>query len=1318
VKKLFTLCLCILSFLTVTSSVTWSLTRIVPDHYPSIQDAILDCNDGDVVLIRPGTYSERINFLGKNITVTGTDPNDWDIVAATVIGGTAVGSVVTFENGETSDAVLTGLTITAGYGTADPCFPDYILWGAGIYCKQADPTITNNIIAFNHGPIIVDDAEPQAISYGGGIAAVFASPVITNNIIKNNSAAVGAGMILYIGNPVVTDNLIYANTAELGGGVVILSGRLSNNTIVNNTTAELGGVFEADRIAGNVYAVYQPPLPPTYISNNIIANAPDGGGLFFENLDPEAIAYNDLWNNLPANYVVRDPETYQFIFDGPADRTGRNGNISRDPLFADPFNNDYHLTVDSPCISAGEPDFVPAPNQTDIDGQPRIYAVRLDIGADEYYGYVDPVADAGADQHWLTAQLVTLDGSGSFFYDPCQPMLYSWTQLDGPTVTLSDPHSPTPTFLPPQSGLYRFQLTVSDGTHTSEPDTVVVMVGNQPPIADPGPDRIVTVPVRVHLDAAGSYDPDPIDPLTYSWTQIEGPNVTLHDADTVQPYFDCTQPALYVFRLVVSDPFTSSSPVDIRIAAVSLSVNSYSINPALDGFELYHYADVSAETFVYAVGSDTSDTWNIKIRDMFTDRIQVSTFDSGGIDTQPKIDGSIITWAGRASLQSPASPASTSIFAAKLPTGQKTVVQWGSDTRSYTHPAVSGNKIVYLQHHDIDPTDPDSWPDTPCDICLADMTDFNNPALLTIAENVGRRNPFPDDQFTSDFDDVIDISGNIVVWEAAGDIYGADITALDQIKIFPICTHPARQYDPAVSGNFVLWVDQRNDGADIYGADISDPAHIREIAVARAPGLQLQPAIGGPLIAYIEGSVYFGWIKAACLTRDYGVLDITLPSPAFGLAPAVDGETILWLGGPYSPPQAISLEIAYALPDGPVRNTTSGTCYDHIQHAINAAQDGDQIVVAPGTYFENINYKAKNLSLTSTAPDDPCVVSSTRIAPTGLGVTFPAGHDPNTILAGFTIAATSTAVRCYTASPHITHCTITCSAAAGIELHNLSAPHISHCTIISNTGSGILMIPYRSGRRTYYNCPTLVNCIIAANGLDGITGGIPTIDNCTITQNQRHGLFSVKPTVTNSIIYFNGPLGTAQIVSDYATVTYSDIQLSWPGLGNIDVDPCFVAVGFWDTNDTPENRFDDRWIPGDYHLRSQGWRWDPARNLWTWDRQTSRCIDAGNPAYPLVQELQTVPVDPNNLWACNLRINMGAYGRTAQASLPPHRWYHLADLTNDGHVDFEDYAALTRQPPALPALSPAGDLNADQSIDLADIALLAADWLRWSLWRR
>jgi hypothetical protein len=133
---------------------------------------------------------------------------------------------------------------------------------------------------------------------------------------------------------------------------------------------------------------------------------------------------------------------------------------------------------------------------------------------------------------------------------------------------------------------------------------------------------------------------------------------------------------------------------------------------------------------------------------------------------------------------------------------------------------------------------------------------------------------------------------------------------------------------------------------------------------------------------------------------------------------------------------------------------------------------------------------------------------------------------------------------------------------------------------------------------------------------------------------------------------------------------------------------------------------------GDYRLKSEGWRWSHGSSGgWAWDDVTSPCIDAGNPGTPLGDELMTVPRDPNNVYGVNLRVNMGAYGGTAQASIPPHGWALLGDLDNDGGVDLLDLAGQAEDWRISDSQQP-GDLNRDGVVNIIDLAKLVADWLQ------
>lgn len=116
--------------------------------------------------------------------------------------------------------------------------------------------------------------------------------------------------------------------------------------------------------------------------------------------------------------------------------------------------------------------------------------------------------------------------------------------------------------------------------------------------------------------------------------------------------------------------------------------------------------------------------------------------------------------------------------------------------------------------------------------------------------------------------------------------------------------------------------------------------------------------------------------------------------------------------------------------------------------------------------------------------------------------------------------------------------------------------------------------------------------------------------------------------------------------------------------------------------------------------------WSPDQNDWVIDGYTSPCIDAGNPGYPLDDE----PNDANNL-----RINMGAYGGTAEASRSPGNWSLLADLTNDGIVDFNDLGVFVGCWLDNNRLVNA-DLNRTSPVNMVDYALLAQDWLEKTSW--
>ena len=85
----------------------------VPSQFATIQAAINISNNGDTILVAPGTYHENINFNGKNVFLTSNyhiskDPND---IVQTIIDGSGASTVVIFNNGEDSTTYINGFTV-------------------------------------------------------------------------------------------------------------------------------------------------------------------------------------------------------------------------------------------------------------------------------------------------------------------------------------------------------------------------------------------------------------------------------------------------------------------------------------------------------------------------------------------------------------------------------------------------------------------------------------------------------------------------------------------------------------------------------------------------------------------------------------------------------------------------------------------------------------------------------------------------------------------------------------------------------------------------------------------------------------------------------------------------------------------------------------------------------------------------------------------------------------------------------------------------------------------------------------------------------
>jgi hypothetical protein len=281
----------------------------------------------------------------------------------------------------------------------------------------------------------------------------------------------------------------------------------------------------------------------------------------------------------------------------------------------------------------------------------------------------------------------------------------------------------------------------------------------------------------------------------------------------------------------------------------------------------------------------------------------------------------------------------------------------------------------------------------------------------------------------------------------------------------------------------------------------------------------------------------------------------------------------------------------------------------------------------------------------------------------------------------------------------ISHCIITGNGPCLATVINDCDGLISNCMITDNSTfaqCGVFPV--------VYDCNgSIKNCTIANNisGIGDWSGGSMTLENCIVYNNGEGGdpQVSISGGGTLNVSYCNIQGGLQGVDSDGA--------VNW-GWGNIDVDPQFVRWGLWDYDAL-------ELAEGNYHLQSLGWRLSEYDPDWTYDFVTSRCIDAGNPGSPLADELMNVPRDPDNNFGINLRVNMGAYGGTTQASMAPYNWALLGDLSNDGTVAHEDLVGQAEGWLTSASLQP-GDLNRDGIVNMADFAALAKDWLQQTDW--
>jgi len=1262
------------------------------------------------------------------------NPADCETVLSGDIEGDNSYHVVT-GSGTDNTALLNGFTITAG--NANGSFYSEEAKGGGLFCLDGVATIINCIFKNNY-----------ARRDGGGIALWGAAGIklINCTFIENRAQWGGA----FMGQGTLVDCIFIRNSTTYDGygGAIMLAcnATLLNCIFLDNSSQEDGGAIyhsacgspkiinclfsgnSAEGEGGGMCSWWTPKLYNCTFSGNTAAR---GGGMRSIN-HPSTLTNCVLWGNTDNGGMDQSAQidastppvvNYCCIMGWQG---GGKGNIAADPLFldADGYDDVYGTEDDlvlllpgSSCIDAGDNDSVPSDTlDIDLDGY-TIEPIPFDLSGSNRFiddpntpdtgNGIAPIADIGAYEYngpvpYITVSVATIEftalkdgpnpepqtifvsNSGNGILNWAIASDCNWLEVT-PNSGSSSGEVNEVTLNVNTAGLiwgdYTCELTITDPCAYNNPQTFEVILSMTGPLISVNPGTLEFSAIQndsnvpgqtIEISNVGEWFLDWSISCDCDWIYID-PNsgISIGEANEATVYINRTdmRGGNYECQLTISDAHAENSPQTVEVSLellgplISAQPTSLQFQASKDNPNPLNQSiaiqNVGYATLYWAIAIPDDCTW-------------LSVDPNSGTSTSE------------------------------------------SDTVTLT---VNASGLEYGLYS--------------CQLIISDLNAQNSPQVVTVNLEVLRPVLFV-------------VPGNI---DFVGEKDGVD----PNTQILSI----------------------QNTGYDTLNWQIDIPASCGWLSVA-------------PLMGQSTGEVDEAILSVDGTGLDYGFYDCEL------VISAPDAE---------NNPQIVPVNLHVYI-EGEKHVPAE---YEDIQAAIDAAVEGDEVIIQPGTYTGpgnyNIDFLGKAITVLSIEPENPAIVAATIVDPNyyGTGFVFLSGEDANSVLDGLTItegvSAVGGGICCRYSSPTIRNCIIrdcfALSHGGGIGLED-SNSKISNCIVTGNltseVGGGIACV--------WAGNPAITNCIITGNIVGWAGGGIGgcycdiTVRNCTLSGNKAESdfggggalcLWGATAEINNTILWGNDADDGAEIAMfdseqpsqpSTVTVSYSDVEggqsavyvdpcstLNW-GEGNIDIDPCFAQPGYWHPNDTPLDANDDFWVDGDYHLRSEAGRWEWSKYIgldtdgdgfidlsdfaafanlwqteggniaadldgsgsvdlsdlellvnnyladypvgeWTADDVTSACIDAGDPNSDWTGEL----------WPHGERINMGAYGGTAQASMSLSTAGNKADLDRDGDVDGDDLALLAGMWLVEDVLL-SEDINRNGSVNFSDFAEFGWQW-RW-----
>jgi hypothetical protein len=353
--------------------------------------------------------------------------NSYHVVTGTGTDATAVLDGVTLRSGNADEAPTGdpngrggGLHIEGGSPLVNRCtfFKNQGKWGAAAATLyEGRPTFTECRFVDNHalgqagalsssgdGAIMIDcTIEQNVAEFGGGGIKNGGTLTLLRCTLTDNVTIDSHGGALYISGgaadarTLIMDCLFTGNCGGRGGGIYSSSADL---TVVNS-------VLYGNCRGMGLWGGYVVIVNSTVTGNTISTHA---GGIWAPSASCE-IANSIVWGNTP--YDLEYGSTFIPVVNN-SNITGAPPegmqNIDAEPLFIDPENGDFRLSLGSPCIDRGLEYSLPEdeldldgdgnttePIPFDLDGNDRVTNLYPDVGAYEFQGPFGPPGDIDGD---------------------------------------------------------------------------------------------------------------------------------------------------------------------------------------------------------------------------------------------------------------------------------------------------------------------------------------------------------------------------------------------------------------------------------------------------------------------------------------------------------------------------------------------------------------------------------------------------------------------------------------------------------------------------------------------------------------------------------------------------------------------------------------------------------------------------------------------------------------------------------------------------------------------------------------------------------